>query len=190
MRRLVLGSGPLKRWSDRVQMLARLLLGAAVAAAVPLGLLAGSAVTAELHATAQQDAASRFPARATLLADARAPATSGTYESAPSTVATNATWAGPGGTAHVGRVSAPAGRHAGSSVPIWLDAAGRPTPAPLGASAARAEGATVGMLTGLSAVSVAAGAYGLVAWRLDRRRARDWARDWAVVEPLWAARFR
>ena len=61
VRRFTLGSGPLKRTSDRLQALSRLVLLLAVLAVVPLAGLVGTAVSGHLHEVAASVAKERMP---------------------------------------------------------------------------------------------------------------------------------
>jgi hypothetical protein len=112
-RRLLLGSGPLERFSDRVQALARLLLVVSALVAVPAGIAVGLAVSSTLHAGADQQAAARQPRTATLLA--AAPFAVGP---AGGDAAVTATWAGVDGRPQQGPVVVPSGSPAGSVVRI------------------------------------------------------------------------
>ena len=67
VRGFTLGSGPLKRGSDRVQMVARLVVLLAVVAAPGFAVAAATATTAELESVAAAEAAERQPARALVL---------------------------------------------------------------------------------------------------------------------------
>ena len=84
----------------------------------------------------------------------------------------------------VGRVPA------GSSVPIWVDRAGRLTAAPPTGVDAVVIGivACVGTVGFGSAVLVGLW-FGVRRWLLARNTAA-WAREWAVVEPEWSGRDR
>jgi hypothetical protein len=182
VRRFTLGSGPLKRTSDRLQALSRVLLLLTVLAVVPLAALVGSAVSGHLQQVARQQQAERTSVPATLLFDA-----AGTTSGSADGVATTASWAGADGVPRTGRVPAPAGSRAGSVVRVWVDASGGLTTAPIGDGdiAADAVAAVVlGPGTGLALVALG---HVVLVTVLDRRRARRWAEGWAAVEPLWRA---
>jgi hypothetical protein len=180
LRRFTLGSGPLKRSSDRLQFLSRLLLLLTVLAVVPLSAVVGASVSGHLHEVSRQQHQDRTSVAATLLFDAGRTA-DGT------TVPTAAAWAGADGVPRTGEVPAPDGARAGSVVPVWVDRTGTVTSAPLAdgdiaadtiASVVLGPGVGLGLVALLHVVLVAV---------LDRRRARDWAEGWAAVEPLWRA---
>lgn len=184
-RRFTLGSGPLKRTSDRVEVLSRLLLVLALLAALPAGLVVGGTAAAGVRALAEEQAATRQQARATLLSDA--PDVDSVYDTR---VPAPAVWTGPDGAGRTGDVDAPAGARAGSPVEIWVDRDGRETPAPLTDSEVTGQGVVLGALTFLGLVIAGLSSHLLVLWRLERRRFRRWEAGWAAVEPLWASRFR
>jgi hypothetical protein len=177
-RRFTLGSGPLKRTSDRLQFLSRVLLVLTALAVAPLGALVAAHTSGHLHAVAREQAASRSLVTATLLGDAGGE---------DGTVRVTATWATTDGVPHAGRVAAPAGSRAGTVVRVWVDRSGAVTSAPMadGDVAADTIAAVIlgpGVVLGLAGLAHV----GLVA-ALDRRRLRRWAADWAEVEPLWRA---
>src|SRR4051794_12923963 len=185
LRRFTLGSGPLKRGCDRVEVAVRVAVLCLLLLAVPAGLGAGTLTAGSLRATAATAAASLHREPATLLADA-APGEG----SARSTVPTRATWSAPDGSGRAGTVAAPRGARAGSVVGIWVDDRGTPAPAPATGGQMTAQAVVAGVLTAL-ALFIAAGSAQLCAgWWLARHRARRWAAAWAAVEPLWASRLR
>lgn len=180
VRRFTLGSGPLKRTSDRLQALSRLLLALAVLAVVPAAVLVGRATSGHLHDVARQQHAERASVPATLLFDA-----AGSPDGPP--VATTATWAGADGVPHSGPVPTPGGARAGTVVRVWVDRAGSLTTAPLADGDIAADTVAAVVLGPGSALAVAALAHVVLVTALDRRRARRWAEGWAAVEPLWRA---
>ena len=185
LRRFTLGSGPLKRRSDRVELVSRIMLALALLAAAPLAVTAGTTLSASLSATAAAQARSSVQEQATLLADAATRPTPGSQ-----TVPTSATWPGPDGTAHTGAVAAPPGARAGTTVKVWVDRSGEPVEAPLSDAAIADEALVAGAVTFLGVVIVALSVHLVVLWLLARRRARRWEAGWAQVEPLWVSRFR
>jgi hypothetical protein len=178
-----LGSGELKRGSDRLHALSRLVLAGLLVLAVPLGVASGIVVHRLLDSAAESQRQARVAVPAVLLTDA-----TGAWD-AGATVGTPATWrtaAGP----RKGTVDAPAGDRAGATVRIWLDGHGERTVAPLTEQDVRAEALATGIIATL-AVAVLAGLGHLSAVALlDRRRMRRWTEQWNLVEPLWTSRFR
>ncbi|MGY1618227.1 hypothetical protein ACI797_15925 [Geodermatophilus sp. SYSU D00691] len=190
-RRFTLGTGPLKRGSDRLQEAGRVLVVLAVLAAPLVAVAAATTVTDRLTAVAEEQAAERSRTDAVLVEDAPAASREPGYDSftPPRTASAAATWLAPDGTVREGRVPAPSGSPAGSSVPVWVDLGGDLVPPPLTthdvSGAAGAIGAGV-----LVAVPAAAGAlYGLLCAALDAHRQRRWAQGWAAVGPGWAERL-
>jgi hypothetical protein len=183
-RRFTLGSGPLKRTSDRVEVLSRVVLALALLLALPLGLLAAAITYTGVAATAQHQAVTRFTETATLLADA--PETPAAVVSVP----TAGAWTAPGGKARTGTVDAAPGALAGTTVDVWVDATGRITERPLSHGEVVGQGVVVGVLTALGLVIAGMSSHLVVLWLLERRRYRRWEDGWASVEPLWVSRFR
>lgn len=184
LRRFALGSGPLKRGSDRLEFASRLLLTLLLLLAAPLAVAAGSSVAAGVDATVQHQAHTRLPERATLLRDAAAQPSPGSLQTA-----TLAAWLGPDGTFHVGSVPARPGTRAGTSVGIWVDRAGRPVEAPLAAGTARAQALVAGAVTFLAVVIAGLALHLSVLGVLNRRRSRRWETGWQAVQPLWGSHF-
>lgn len=189
-RRFGLGSGPLKRTSDRVEVASRLALVLLLLLAVPAAELAGAARYSAVQSTVREQAGSRSAVTATLLADAPGTHSPGIGSTVPSGVRATAAWEGPDGVSHTGTVTAAPGSRAGTPVTVWVDRAGRPTPAPIDEGEAVAQGTVTGVavLAGVALAGVCG--HAAVLWLLARRRLRRWGDDWAAVEPLWASRFR
>lgn len=183
--RFLLGAGPLKRTTDRLHALSRVVVLVAVLAAVPLGSAVGAGVADGLHATAHAQAAARVQRTATLLSDA--PAASSPDGGG---VLTRAEWPGPHGRVMTGQVMAPSGDPTGSAVTIWVDRAGRITTEPLRAEDIAMQSSLVGLLAALALPALLVVLHLLVVRLLDRARSRRWAAEWATVEPLWAGRTR
>ena len=182
LRRFTLGSGPLKRTSDRVQFLARVLLVCSLAGAVPVALVVASVTHAQVAAEAAAQSLARHQVDAALLAD---PVATRGADDVPPTSRAPAVWSGPSGEEHSGALVVPAGAEAGSTVVVWIDRTGGLTTRPL--DGGDALGTAVAMATGtfLCLSSLAVGLYLAFAASLDRSRLRRWAADWAVVEPVW-----
>ena len=70
VRWFTLGSGQLKRGSDRLQVMARVLLVCALTMSAPVALAVGSAVHAQARSEADAESAARHQQQATLLEDA------------------------------------------------------------------------------------------------------------------------
>ena len=180
-RRFVLGSGPLKRGTDRLQLAARLLLVLTVVTAIPIALAVLTASYSQGRAVAAAEAAERHQVTATLLADATASTDSAASEAATAPV----TWTLSSGAVSEGVLAVPQGATAGSPVRIWIDDSGAVTRRPATSGDAAAQAFGLGLLT-LMAISLAATtAYLLFRTVQERGRSRRWAEDWALVEPVW-----
>jgi hypothetical protein len=186
IRRFTLGSGPLKRTSDRLQYLARVLLAGVVVMSLPVALAVATASYTEGRSEAATQAAEREQVVAELLEDAVAQ--KGGAAGAPSEAWATAVWTAASGVERTAAISVPARARAGSTLTIWVDRDGHRTTRPL--SSGDVVGRTVGtaVLTYLGISMVAIGAYRLFRSQLDRSRSRRWAAEWADVEPRWTGK--
>ena len=191
LRRFTLGSGPLKRGSDRLQVVGRLVVVLAVLLAPPIAVATGGAVTAHLQAVADAQAAARSHVKAVLLTNAPA-ATGGTGYTEVSTpsVPVQAMWPLPDGEKGQGLVPAAPGSPAGSSVPVWVGRDGELTPPPLDPAGISTTAVAVGALPLIGLPVVTWLLYALFCAVLNALRDRRWARDWAAVEPVWKSQLR
>jgi hypothetical protein len=191
LRRFTLGSGPLKRRSDRVQVLGRWAVVVAFLVSPPLAVATTAATATHLHEVADQEAAERTRTSAVLIETAALPTPDpiGNGDSSGWRVPARAIWTTPGGTSREGTVPAPPRTPAGSSVRVWVDREGDLTGPPLDRSGVDGTAAAMGALP-LIGVPVAAWALyaGLACW-LDAHRERRWAEGWAAVEPDWHSRL-
>jgi hypothetical protein len=180
-RRFTLGSGPLKRGSDRAEFAARVVLVLLVLLSVPVALTVGTVVRSELQAVADQQAADRTRTAAVVTADAIL---------RPDAVrpVVPARWSAPDGTPVEGDVPVRLGTQAGEDLTIWVDADGRYTEEPMGSWQTTQVTVVLTTLGWAGALVLLAGAYGAVYWLLGRHRDRRWAEEWAAVEPTWTRR--
>jgi len=183
LRRFALGTGPLKRRSDRLQFGARLLLVALLLAlAVPVGLAVGTAVYTQGRADAALQAAARHRTTAQLLEDASGPTErAGTWQPARARV----TWLAPSGDPREAVVDVRAGARAGTSVPVWVDESGQLSRSPPGAGDAARTGVSLGIVAFVGFTVVTVLSYELFRLVLDQSRSRGWEDEWAAVEPVW-----
>jgi hypothetical protein len=183
LRWATLGSGPLKRGSDRLEVLARVLLVCCLLAAVPVSVAAGTAARVQAGRQAAADAADRHQVRARLVEEVTAAV--GEIGDGRLRAQWTARWTGPDGSDHQATVSVPLDAEAGSTVPVWVDGDGDRAAPPLNAQDVTnlAVGQGVGVFVGLSAI--ACGALAVVRTLLDRSRSRRWAAEWARVGPTW-----
>ena len=190
VRSFTLGSGPLKRRSDRLQLVARVVVVLAVATAPALAVAAATATTADLESVVAAQVVDRHASRALVLRDAPARNDQETAEYPPvATVVTTGQWVTLAGARHEGPVRVPPGTRAGTSVPVWVGSNGELTTAPLRRQSIQGTAMAVGALV-LGGVPVTAWTlYFFLCFGLDARRERRWEMGWAAVEPIWATRL-
>ncbi|MGY1704817.1 hypothetical protein ACI79C_09600 [Geodermatophilus sp. SYSU D00697] len=188
LRWFTLGSGPLKRGSDRVEFLARLLVLAVVLLSVPVALAVGTAVRSDLASAAARQAGELTRTSATALVDADGYAASTPPASHGHGSVVPARWTTPAGAQVEEQLPAPTGTRAGDEFPIWTTAEGLRAEEPMSSSDVTLA-AVVPVVLGWSAgLAVTALAHSVLCWVLGRQRDRQWAREWAAVEPTWTRR--
>ena len=189
LRWFTLGSGPLKRGSDRLQVAGRLVVVLALLAASPLAVAATTVTTARFEARAEAGAAERSRVDAVLLEDAPEAAGSGYGDQEPVNVPARAVWPVPGGAERQGVVLVRPHTAAGTAVPVWVNRDGNVTSAPLDRSRTDSSAMTVGAVVLLGVPLVTWTLYALLCAALDAHRERRWAQGWAAVEPEWVSRL-
>jgi hypothetical protein len=189
LRWFTLGSGPLKRGSDRLQVAGRLVVVLALLAAPSLAVAATTVTTAQLEARAEAEAAERSRVDAVLLEDAPEAADSGYGDREPVKVPARAVWPVPGGAERQGVVLVRPHTAAGTAVPVWVNRAGNVTSAPLDRSRTDRSAMTVGAVVLLGVPLATWTLYAFLRAALDAHRGRRWAQGWAAVEPEWVSRL-
>ena len=184
-RRLWPDRNPLRRAADRAEFAVVALLLVAFLAGVPLTALAAAHWAAASGLRAERAQARSHQVPAVLLHDAPTPAGSLSFPVPWTQVL--ARWASPAGP-RTGKIEAPPGAKAGSTVMVWIDRPGRLTGAPVTAA-----GLAGRVLLAALAAPVALSVMLLVLWAyagifLDWRRMAAWDADWAVTEPQWTGR--
>jgi hypothetical protein len=188
VRRFLLGSGPLKRGSDRLQVAGRLLVVLSLLAAVPLACFVAGMTRSRLEATAAAQAAERHETRAVVTQERPVgPAQAGDSSASSIVVRAEVRWHGPRDTVKQATLIVPAATGIGGTVPVWTDRSGNLTIAP-------ADRTTIGYNAMVAGLAIAVG-IPLTVWALhcalclalDAHRARRWAEDWARVEREWRA---
>ena len=90
------------------------------------------------------------------------------------------------GHARTGEVPAPAGASAGTTVRVWLNAAGKAQAPPLTAAGA-SNRILIAALFALACLTALLTVAALVTrWVLDRKRIASWEAGWLSVEPQWS----
>lgn len=170
---------PLRRRCDRVEaailagLVAAFVLGGSLAA-----LAAGQWAYDSALRTEHADEAAWHQVAAVLLttAEAWSPATA------------QARWTAPHGVRRTAWVPAPAGAPAGTSVRVWVDAAGRPAEPPLRHSQVEGQ-AVMAAIAAVVALAMLLGSAGLFARHVaDRRRLAAWDAQWRATGPQWSRR--
>ena len=184
IRRFTLGSGPLKRGSDTVEYVSRLLVVLVVLLSVPVALTVGTVVRSDLAAMAREQADERTRVTAVATADAAVRGDTPPRARIP----VPARWTSPDGTPVQGDVPAHPATRAGDTLTLWTTADGRRvdepmTPGEVWRSTLALVG--VGWAGGLSAVVLL---HAALCRLLERQRDRRWTREWARVEPTWSRR--
>jgi hypothetical protein len=184
-RRLGLDHNPLRRRIDRIETFVRLTVLVLLFAAVPAGVfLAGSIADHVFMHQAQAQRASDHQVKAVLTQDAPMVGAADPY-SAVETAWAQARWTAPNGTVHSGGVLVIAGSHKGSKVPLWINAAGATTAAPVNHRDVMAEVAVTSMVTGIAAILLLLGTEAIAVHSLNRRRSGAWDAEWRATGPLW-----
>ena len=189
-RRLGFDHNPLRRGTDRVEAVLRLVMIVMLVAGVPAAAVAAGqwADHRALHQAQVQRAALRV-ADAVLLQDASATGSPDPYTSVQYTWVL-ARWQPPGQPARTGEVLALAGAYRGSTVRIWINASGAVTDPPLDHRDITGQVCVAVMATCLGSLLVLLAAAALTRRSLDRRRLRAWEAEWRTSEPLWSGRRR
>jgi hypothetical protein len=183
------GPGPLRaRTTDRVEDLVAWLL-------VSLGLLAAFGAVLVGHAAYGTvliggPAGHVTAVRAVLLADAP-PAPNGTPQAPSVRQSVPAVWTAADGAERTVELVVDAPLPAGTEVTAWVDRQGQVVTRPAGQPS---EAAAFGIGAALALVALAWTLLG-VTWRearriVARRNAAAWAREWALVEPVWSGQVR
>jgi hypothetical protein len=189
LRWFILGSGPLKRGSDRLQVVGRLVVVLAMLTAPPLAVAASIVTTTQLEALAEAQAAERSRVDAVLLENAPGAGASGHGDQESVKVPARAVWPVPGGAERQGVVLVRPHTAAGTAVPVWVNRAGNVTSAPLDRSRTDGSAMMIGAVVLLGVPLATWMLYAFLRAALDAHRERRWAQGWAAVEPDWATRL-
>ena len=177
---------PLRRGTDRVEGILRLVMIIVVVAVVP-----ATAVAADRWADhyflhqAQARQAADHQVTAVLLRDAPAIGTPDPYTSMQ-TAWVPARWQPPRQPPRTGEVLAVAGAHKGSTVRTWIDPSGKVTDPPVDQRFIVGSVWLAVMATCQLSLLVLLAAAVLVRRGLDRRRLNAWEAEWRASGPLWS----
>jgi hypothetical protein len=185
-RRLGLDRNPLRRRTDRIEAVIRLvtlslLLVAAPMAAVIAGLQADHLALRQVHVQQMAD----HQVTAVLLQQAQPTGIPDPYTSVQMTLVL-ARWQPSVGPTRTGQVQAPAGARADSTVAVWIDASGAITSPPPDHREIVGDVCITAVVTGLVASLLMLGSGALARRVLDRRRLRAWDAEWRATGPRWS----
>lgn len=187
LRRIGLDRNPMRRFVDRVEAVATLVLLAALVVGAPaLFCTVGQHVYRDAVAD-EQTAPPRpgVPTRATVT-DGTTDLRYGAYTTVTTPkVFVEAVWSAPDGTARRGLVAVPAGTAAGTTVTVWTDATGEPVEAPLDRDEAVTQAVITALFAVLGAVVLGSTAHLALRGALDRRRLAAWQAEWTAIGPRW-----
>lgn len=171
---------PLRRTVDRVEAAVVAVLAVLFLVVAPLAAsAAGQFAYHEGAGAARAEQAGWHQVRAVLLAKAIGAGYSGQAD-AP------ARWTDPQGVRHTGLVMARYGTRAGSTVRVWIDAAGRPTGAPMDQAQVAGQAILAAAIAALVAGLILLGAGTLAHYLLGRRRLAAWDAEWRATGPQWS----
>ncbi len=187
-RRLGFDRNPLRRGTDRVESVLRLVLVILLVAAVPAAAIAvGRWADHRAVQQAQATRAADHLVTAVLLRNAPASGPPDPYTSVPVTWAL-ARWQPPGQPSRTGEIPALAGAQKGSTVRIWIDPSGAITDPPAGHRVIAGDAWLAALATCLLSWLVLLASVTLVRRALDRRRLNAWESEWRASGPHWSGR--
>ncbi|MDX1890788.1 hypothetical protein [Mycolicibacterium sp. 050158] len=167
-----LGRNPLVRASDRIEAVAALLFVAFAVAVIPVSVTAGTVFDRHQVAMYGQQAAMVHQITARVTASSTATAGFGV----PDTYVTGVSW-DVDGQARTGSVKWSQPLTAGERIPVWVDGAGMLTRQPTPIAQAWWDAAILALLLWVTLTTMAFGLLRVLTWRLDRRRGRQWERE-------------
>ena len=177
---------PLRRRTDRLEAVLRLVMIILVVLAMPAASVAAGR-WADHWALRQVQTQRTINHQVTAVLLRAAPKTGipDPYTSVETTWVP-ARWQPPGQPPRTGEVLAVAGARKGSTVRIWIDPSGAVTHPPLDHRVVAGDVVMAVMATLLVSGLMLLGAAGLARRMLDRRRLRAWEAEWRASGPLWS----
>jgi len=186
---LGLDHNPLRRRADRLEVTLRLVIVILILAGVPLASTSvGLAVDQAVIRQSQAERAADHLVRAALTRAAPAHGSPDPY-SGIQTAWVLARWVAANGTIHFGQVLARAGSAKGSTVAIWITAAGAATDPPTTRGEIVSDVFIASTSTGLLLIVTLVGLQVLGQYALDRRRMRAWDAEWRATGPRWTGHY-
>ena len=186
---LGLDHNPLRRRADRLEVTLRLLILIWLLAGVPLASTSvGLAVDHTVIRQSQAERAADHQVRAALTQAAPAHGSPDPY-SGVQTAWVPARWVAANGTIHFGQVLARAGSARGSTVAIWISAAGTATGPPATRGNIVSDVFIASTSTGLLLIVALVGLRVLGQYALDRWRMRAWDAEWRATGPRWTGHY-
>lgn len=184
-RRLGFGRSPLRRRLDRIQSMVVLTAVLLAVLMIPVAVAVSHAVTHSIERSEAERRSTMTQVQARALEETL-PAIPEAGTQATSSV--RVSWTDPAGWPREGRANVPLGTAKDAEVTIWLDQSGEITTPPRRPGDGAAVGGAVGLSTVMLSWLLIAGLARLSVVPLDRRRLRDWDREWARVGPRWRHR--
>jgi hypothetical protein len=179
---------PLRRGTDRIEAVLRLVLIILLVAVIPaIAVAAGRWADHQSLHRAQAERAADHQVTAVLLENAQATGVPDPYTSVQTTWV-RARWQPPGQPPRTGEVLAVAGARQGSTVRTWTDSSGAVADPPMEHRVIAGYICLAVMITCVLSWLVLLAAVLLVRCALDRRRLNAWEAEWRASGPLWSGR--
>jgi uncharacterized membrane protein YhaH (DUF805 family) len=177
---------PLRRGTDRVEAILRLVLIILLVAVIPAAAVAaGRWADRQALRQAQAERAADHQVTAVLLENAPATGMPDPYTSVQTTWV-RARWQPPGQPPRTGEVLAVVGARQGSTVRTWIDRSGAVADPPMEHRVIAGYICLAVMITCVLSWLVLLAAVLLVRRALDRRRLNAWEAEWRASGPLWS----
>lgn len=171
---------PLKRGTDRAEAWAVLATGLVLAVGAPV-----AGVSAGLSSAASAPGPSANWHKVSAVLTQKAPDRTTGLDGAGLRVRAPVVWHAADGTPHTGRALVVPDSPAGTRTTVWLDAAGTLHDNPADPQMATARAVAYGAVAASGTAAFAGCGYLVVQSRLNRRRAAQWDREWALIGPQW-----